>query len=166
MRKRFCFAQTLGFEGQKSRVCRGCIEEAISGLDGEKDVKAFLETEVGRLNNVDRSQFLVEEVSDDEDAEKSNSKKAPLEKRPSFLRRTFSRKLKVNKKQRRRKSEINLTPQWKDSNNQLAVGSCNLCSKPFGLTRKEKMCAECSTSVCGGCSSEMMLASLKWKQKV
>lgn len=96
----------------KSRVCRGCIDDVVSAVD-DSEKKAFLErwerenpffpfihsffrSEISRLSDLDRSQFLVEELSEDEENKGASGTKPPLEKRPSFLRRTFSRKLKVS----------------------------------------------------------------------
>lgn len=142
---------------KKARVCRSCIPLCLQDLDGAAAPpevvaaeKAFLTEQAHRLEVLDRSDTkVVEEASSEEDvrsptapgADVSGSSNSALEKRPSFLRRTFSRKLK---------------------DPAAGTAGCHVCGKAFGLTRKEKLCAECSHSVCTSCSSDQQCVSLKW----
>jgi long-chain acyl-CoA synthetase len=157
-------------DGKKGRLCTSCIpdvekqlneDEAFAEADKQRELE-FLQKERTKIEAHDRDQFVVEQLAEDDGAPKKASfsgaagpgggeKPAPMEKRPSFLHRTFSRKIKD--------SSSGSVPMA------AAAAGCTVCAKPFGLTRKQKQCAECSLSVCGACSSEFLLASLKWPAK-
>ncbi len=152
--------------GKVHRLCKGCIpelgkqiEEDASFPDADKQRElTVLRAELAKIEGYDRSQDVVEHISEDDDAVKSpsaarkdsgskgsgeKSEKPALEKRPSFLHRTFSRKIKE-------------TP---------SATGCAVCAKQFGRTRKQKQCSECTLGVCGSCSADMVLTSLKWPAK-
>lgn len=132
-----------GLLGKEVRVCIGCIPEFRERLvvAGANDELAWVEGQEARLRSIDHNdENLVDSDEEKEKMDRLVEAGSTSDRRPTFLQRTFSRRIK----------------------DPTGAGGCHLCQKPFGLTRKEKMCAECSSSVCTGCSADILLQSFKW----